>query len=1055
MIQVWTKRKPVRKVIFLVLIAMIACLLPANWQEAEAAADSKANVIKLSSDVMKYESNYAESRQIPNTAQKGVYFLNENELTFYSLEMSKAEKVYTFSDMIQDSYESGNKLYVLERFYNGETKAYEEQIAIYDLNEKKFEGTVKVDFSASAIGVDQNGRLYLAGKEDDTYYIYLLSSDGSLLSKAEFPEMIYDFGGFDSVTGNFYFEHYYNWVSWGYDHDMRALGIGSVKGNKIQLCTDTITTLICQNYFYDHQRALDVVGNKYLCIDNTFYSGLEIWSSAAIDPAAPEDTTLLYLERDNNDENGEFDHLACVGPRAVYNSERNSVITFKDKETLAEYIPETEQLIGEYKTAHPVFSLANYGDEVIAIEKDGNDFYLEVLECKAASYLKISGDFTTIAPASRMQLTADTDGSMTDAFQWTSSNSKIASVTQSGEVFAWRKGEVTITVRNQTGLSDQYKITVSGDAAIETPKSPAINLTGKNSANLSANNYLTYGNVINSYLVENEDNTLTRVEYISGKVVVENYNAGTGTLSGSKTLNAELNLFGGFFSGSDYNYVVYGQINQSEKDDAEVLRVVKYSKNWERIGQASACGANTYIPFAAGSLRMAETDGKLYVYTCHEMYASEDGYHHQANMTYVINESDMSIAQSYYDVLNLSQAGYISHSFNQFVQTDGKYVYRVDHGDGYPRAVSITRCNVDGAITNVKYTLPLSIGGQIGANSTGVSIGGFELSTNACLIAGNSVPQGDAFTGTDGQRNIFVTVTSKDLSRGSTVWITKYKGEITTVDTPHIVKLGKDQFLLMWEEYNKKTKKRVTKMVTIDDEANMTSDVIPCGLPLSDCKPVLRSDGLVSWYVSNDSAPILYTVNPYNLESVYLPSYTEDVEQKAQKITAKSYTKTYGSKPFKLGAKTNGNGKLTYKSSNTKVAAVSSAGKVTLKGTGKATITITAAATDTYKAATKKITITVKPKKVAGLKLKAAKKKMTVTWKRDTKATGYQVTYALNSKFTKSKKNVTISKNKTTKKVIKKLKSGKTYYVKIRAYKKVGSAKLYGSYSAVKKIKVK
>ena len=68
------------------------------------------------------------------------------------------------------------------------------------------------------------------------------------------------------------------------------------------------------------------------------------------------------------------------------------------------------------------------------------------------------------------------------------------------------------------------------------------------------------------------------------------------------------------------------------------------------------------------------------------MYLSNDGLRHQANMTYVVNEADMTELQSYYDVLNISQAGYVSHSFNQFVRTDGTYVYRVDHGDGGPRA---------------------------------------------------------------------------------------------------------------------------------------------------------------------------------------------------------------------------------------------------------------------------------------------------------------------------------------------------------------------------------
>ena len=172
-----------------------------------------------------------------------------------------------------------------------------------------------------------------------------------------------------------------------------------------------------------------------------------------------------------------------------------------------------------------------------------------------------------------------------------------------------------------------------------------------------------------------------------------------------------------------------------------------------------------------------------------------------------------------------------------------------------------------------------------------------------------------------------------------------------------------------------------------------------------------------------------------------------------QSIIVKSFTKIYGNKPFNLNAKAKT--KLSYKSSNPRVATVSTIGRVTLKGLGKATITITAAATSQYNAATKRITITVKPKKTVGVKVKKGKKRMTVSWKRDKKATGYQITYAQNKKFKKGKKNITISKNKTVKRTIKKLKARKTYYVKVRAYKKVGKTKLYGAYSKVKKVKVR
>ena len=177
------------------------------------------------------------------------------------------------------------------------------------------------------------------------------------------------------------------------------------------------------------------------------------------------------------------------------------------------------------------------------------------------------------------------------------------------------------------------------------------------------------------------------------------------------------------------------------------------------------------------------------------------------------------------------------------------------------------------------------------------------------------------------------------------------------------------------------------------------------------------------------------------------------IKKAEQMIHTKACIKTYGNKPFSLGAKAKT--KLSYKSSNTKVVAIGNTGRVTLKGPGKATITITAAATANYNGATKHVTITVKPKKTVGLKVKKGKNRMTVSWKRDKKATGYQIAYAQIKRFKKGKKNITISKNKTVKKTIKKLKARKTYYVKVRAYKKVGKTKIYGAYSKMKTIKVK
>ncbi len=91
--------------------------------------------------------------------------------------------------------------------------------------------------------------------------------------------------------------------------------------------------------------------------------------------------------------------------------------------------------------------------------------------------------------------------------------------------------------------------------------------------------------------------------------------------------------------------------------------------------------------------------------------------------------------------------------------------------------------------------------------------------------------------------------------------------------------------------------------------------------------------------------------------------------------------------------------------------------------------------------------------------LKSAKnakgKKLVVKWKKNTAGNGYQIQYSTSKKFAKGNKTETISKNKTTSYTIKKLKKKKTYYVRIRTYKKVSGKTYYSGWSSVKKVKIK
>jgi hypothetical protein len=178
-----------------------------------------------------------------------------------------------------------------------------------------------------------------------------------------------------------------------------------------------------------------------------------------------------------------------------------------------------------------------------------------------------------------------------------------------------------------------------------------------------------------------------------------------------------------------------------------------------------------------------------------------------------------------------------------------------------------------------------------------------------------------------------------------------------------------------------------------------------------------------------------------------------------QVITVKDVTKTLGDKAFKLNAKNSGDGKLSYASSNEKVAVISASGKVSIKGVGKTTITVKAAATNKYQSAKVKIKLTVKkpvPKVPTKLKLSNPKgRKITAKWKAVSKVNGYQVRYSTDKKMKKSVKTVSAKAAKSPSATIKNLKQKKTYYVQVRSYKTVNKTKYYSDWSSKAHILIK
>lgn len=94
-------------------------------------------------------------------------------------------------------------------------------------------------------------------------------------------------------------------------------------------------------------------------------------------------------------------------------------------------------------------------------------------------------------------------------------------------------------------------------------------------------------------------------------------------------------------------------------------------------------------------------------------------------------------------------------------------------------------------------------------------------------------------------------------------------------------------------------------------------------------------------------------------------------------------------------------------------------------------------------------------KKVKVASAKAGKKSVKVTWKKVKGIKGYQIQYSTNKKFKKGNKTITVKSTKSTSATIKKLKSKKKYYVRMRTYKIVNGKKVYSAWSKAKSVKVK
>ena len=912
-------------VCMLLSIAMFQVLTAPFAVKASSTDDSEA-------DVLIGEENKVSAADFGNIYENNIFPSNVDDVFYYI-----AKAAYTN----EWGYESD--VYVIKKYDTltgkisqiGEIKEYpnafcymsdklyyidcvNDKTGVYCVNLKA--GSTKKLFSASGfcqdIEVDAKGRVYLSGCDwsDDKGTIYVYSTSGKLIAQGTSEGRINSLFAVDSRNGNIY---YCGDKNWNKTLDIARLG----SDNTVTFSKNNCYVGILENTG-DHtdDDQVELLGGKYLAgLLQLTFSNETVFILDSMIPS-PKQVTGTPLSVKRFDNAGSIDDVlylsradavvgaaktmrsdykrggeeSGVGSRSAYlesGSSKRLFVATDDKE-ITEYDPDTGKSVSVIATKRPIYKVMTTADKLVLLEKENGKYYVEVPSISYPTKISISGKSSLICGESAGYKII-TDSTMTSRIDFTSSDSSVLTIDENGNADAWMPGTATITAKFH-GLTAKYKVTVSAPASASKGEST---YSSSDSENVNDNDYSTYGAVVGSYLTQIDANTLMRVEYVGDGNIIVKYCDRNGKEIVGKIINTELDIFGGFYAGKDYYFIVTGQTNTAESNDAEVLRVTRYDKNWNRKGAAHVYGANTLSPTHAGSLRMAENAGILYIHTCHTMFKSSDGLNHQANMTFEIKESDMSVKDSHYSVYNYS-VGYVSHSFNQFIRISDGMVYRVDHGDAYPRAVTFTGYPVSGQMTSpVVRSYAVEIPGQTGANYTGVSVGGFELSRMNGIIAYNQ-DIGDSYSS---GRNVKLAVVNRSTGSSVIKQITNYReSDGVSCNTPQLVKLNDGHFILMWiEEYSSTSaadSSQACRIAKIDSFGNVIGSIAKKPWKLSDCQPIVLSDGTLEWYVTTkESYSYNYAtwerikvsdneIRFYNVDPMNLTGTEEDSKQDTVKV---------------------------------------------------------------------------------------------------------------------------------------------------------------------------
>lgn len=385
-------------------------------------------------------------------------------------------------------------------------------------------------------------------------------------------------------------------------------------------------------------------------------------------------------------------------------------------------------------------------------------------------------------------------------------------------------------------------------------------------SNIISNNihdhvYTTTSKVSNSYISVNSNNTFTRVENYGDVILVETYNSSFKVIS-QTTIPFELSLFGGFYSGQNYNYFLFGQNNYSDQTNAEVIRLVQYTKDWKRRNVYCIGDCDLSVPFYGANTDFSEYGDTLYIRCGHLTYADTKGFRKQGPLTISVKQGAQEINDVQGTIKGASY-GSLENVGSCYIETEGGAITAVDHSLTAPFAAVASSYHNHAGTTSFESTcINASALGQyagINGKQPGFSIGGMEASSQYYLIAANAgIADGSA-----ANKNVAIMAVPRNGFSDDQVkisYLTGFAGVTYTAETPFIVKVNSDKFCVLWEQRDGYADTCKTYYAFIDGSGQRLTDVSSITACLSDCQPVVYNNKII-WYTTNGAKTSIYSIS--------------------------------------------------------------------------------------------------------------------------------------------------------------------------------------------------